>query len=331
MTLKEFLSGIANAIRGVEGSSGSIPAASFAERIAALKASFKLQSKTVVPSTAAKTVTADDGYDGLEQVTVSAIPTVAQAAPAITVSSDGVITATVTQAEGYVKGGTTSKSKMLSAQEGKTVTPGTSDQVAVESQKYTTGPVSVAGDSNLVSANIANDVSIFGITGILPRCSRVGFTELVDSDKNCTIDFTNYVISVSPESVLTYYDASRITAVENLALVIQCSDSTNKVYHKLLICSDTSNKYYPRKLRFMYCCWSGSTEASNDSSTIEMIRSSVTKTVEWYFDETTKKMLLDVSSGSSGYADMREALDFIADNCGDGSPLVGGTITWSIT
>lgn len=53
----------------------------------------------------------------------------------------------------------------LMQQSGKTVTPGTSDVVAVESGKYTTGTVYIKGDSNLTADNIKSGTSIFGVTG----------------------------------------------------------------------------------------------------------------------------------------------------------------------
>ena len=124
-----------------------------------------LQEKTVPPSTSSQTVTPDTGYDGLSQVTVEAIPTATQATPSITVDSAGLITASATQSEGYVAAGTKSATQQLTKQLGKTVTPGTSDVVAVESGKYTTGTVYVKGDSNLVADNIKSGTSIFGVTG----------------------------------------------------------------------------------------------------------------------------------------------------------------------
>lgn len=165
MTLKEFLGSIADAIRGAEGSSGSIFAENFAARIAALKAAVKLQSKTVSPATTAQTVTADDGYDGLEQVTVNAMPTVEQATPALSISTGGLVTASATQNAGYVAAGTKSATMQLTTQASKTVTPGTDAQTAVASGCYTTEEVTVAGDSNLVAGNIKSGVSIFGVSG----------------------------------------------------------------------------------------------------------------------------------------------------------------------
>lgn len=92
-------------------------------------------------------------------------PRVEVATPMIDVSAGGLITATTEQEKGYVSGGTKSSTKQLTTQAAKTVTPGTTAQTAVASGRYTTGAVQVAGDANLVPENIAEGVSIFGVTG----------------------------------------------------------------------------------------------------------------------------------------------------------------------
>ena len=53
----------------------------------------------------------------------------------------------------------------IQTQAAATITPSTTQQTAVASGKYTTGDVVVSGDANLVAANIASGVSIFGVTG----------------------------------------------------------------------------------------------------------------------------------------------------------------------
>ena len=103
-----------------------------------------LQDKTVTPTTSKQTVTADSGYDGLDTVTVNAMPTATQATPAISVNSSGLITASATQTAGYVSAGAKSATQQLSTQAAKTITPSTSSQTAVASGKYTTGAVTVA-------------------------------------------------------------------------------------------------------------------------------------------------------------------------------------------
>lgn len=124
-----------------------------------------LQEKTITPSTASQSITADSGYDGLSKVTVNAMPTATQATPSITVSSAGVITASATQSAGYVAAGTKSATKQLTTQAAKTVTPSTANQTAVAIGRYTTGAVTVKGDANLVAGNIKSGTTIFGVTG----------------------------------------------------------------------------------------------------------------------------------------------------------------------
>lgn len=113
-----------------------------------------LQSKTVTPTTSVQTVTADSGYDGLDTVTVNAMPTATQATPSITVDANGKITASATQTAGYVVAGTKSATKQLTTQAAKTITPSISSQTAVAKDVYTTGVVTVGAiPSNYIVPN----------------------------------------------------------------------------------------------------------------------------------------------------------------------------------
>lgn len=114
------------------------------------------------------------------------IATVTQATPSISVSSGGLITASATQSTGYVTGGSKSGTKQLSTQSAKTVTPTTSNQTAVSSGIYTTGAITVKGDSNLIASNIKSGVSIFGVTGTYEGSG--GSTSNVET---CTISVIN--------------------------------------------------------------------------------------------------------------------------------------------
>ena len=97
------------------------------------------QSKTVTPSTSQQTVSPDAGKL-LSQVIVNAMAS--GALSDITVSSAGLITAQV-GTSGYLASGM-KKTKQLTTQSAKTVTPSESVQTAVSSGRYTIGAVKVA-------------------------------------------------------------------------------------------------------------------------------------------------------------------------------------------
>ena len=108
-----------------------------------------LQSKTVSPSESAQTIKADNGYDGLSQVTVNAV------------------------SKTYVGSGVTKKSAA-------TYTPGTSDQ-SIASGQYLNGTQTIKGDGNLTAGNIRSGVKIFNVTGSYAGSSSSGSTDTSDA------------------------------------------------------------------------------------------------------------------------------------------------------
>ncbi len=99
--------------------------------------------------------------------------------PSISVSASGLITATNNKTEevtptvtpGYVVGGTPgvitvsgSSTSQLTTKAAATYTPGATDQTIAAGQ-YLTGAQTVKGDANLIADNIADGVTLFGITG----------------------------------------------------------------------------------------------------------------------------------------------------------------------
>ena len=107
--------------------------------------------------------------------TITSAPTISiDASGKITASNSKTQSVTPTVTAGYVSSGTAgtitvsgSNTKQLTVQSAKTVTPSTSNQTAVASGVYTTGAITVKGDSNLVAGNILKGKSIFGVAGTL--------------------------------------------------------------------------------------------------------------------------------------------------------------------
>ena len=146
------------------------------------------KSATYTPTTSQQTdsITADAGYDGLDEVnvTVNAMPsgsattpaTTITANPSISVSSGGLITASVsgsqsvtpTVSAGYVSSGTAgtvsvsgSNTSQLTTQAAQTIHPSATDQ-SIASGKYLTGTQTVKGVllTNLSAGNIKKDVVV---------------------------------------------------------------------------------------------------------------------------------------------------------------------------
>lgn len=171
-----------------------------------------LQDKTVTPTTSTQTITADSGYDGLDTVTVNAMPTATQATPSVTVNASGLITATATQTSGYVAAGTKSATQQLAFQVAKTITPTTVSQIAVSSGYYVGGDVTVNGDSNLVADNIKSGVSIFGVSGTYEGGGGVGDSSVATGliDGHITSCTDNQATRVKDYA---FYSCKQLTAV----------------------------------------------------------------------------------------------------------------------
>lgn len=127
------------------------------------------------------TVTVPAGYYA-SQATKS-VSTATQATPSISVSSAGLITASATQTAGYVSAGTKSATKQLTVKAAQTITPSTTDKT-IASGTYLTGTQTIKGDANLVAENIAEGVSIFGVTGTHAGGSGSGSGGAVET---CTV------------------------------------------------------------------------------------------------------------------------------------------------
>lgn len=121
-------------------------------------------------SAASKTIAS--GSATTPATTITAVPSISvDASGLITVTNSKTQNVTPTVSAGYVSAGTAgtitvngSNTSQLPTQGAQTITPTTDDQT-IASGKYLTGAQTIKGDSNLVAANIAKDITIFGVTG----------------------------------------------------------------------------------------------------------------------------------------------------------------------
>ena len=183
---------------------------------------------------------------------------VANGTPSISVSSAGLITASVAQAAGLVEGKTTSATKQLTTQAAQTITPGTSNKT-ISYGRYLTGTQTIKGDSNLKAANIKSGISIFGITGTcegLPsgvsKLASGTYTAPSDSSADLTI---THNLGVKPDfSLLVLCTNTSSTSVKSARFY-------NAQIHKTFM--NGSTKVYGRSLVHYF---SSSGSISNSSS-----------------------------------------------------------------
>ena len=166
-TWKQVVYDVANAVRTLLGTTGTIQVGQLAGKISGITrksaatytpstsaqtiaagqylagaqtiAAVPTETKSATPSTSAQTITPSSGKF-LSSVSVSAMPS--GALSDITVSSAGLITGQV-GTSGYLASGT-KKTKQLTTKAATTITPTSSAQTAVASGTYTTGAITVA-------------------------------------------------------------------------------------------------------------------------------------------------------------------------------------------
>ena len=231
-------------------------------------------SYTVNPSTSQQ-VLQTDGKVMDDDVTVNAVQagsattpaTIITANPSISVSSGGLITATVSKTqqitptvqEGYVSAGTAgnvgvsgSNTEQLSVQGAQTIHPSTSDQ-SIASGKYLTGAqtfkkVVVSGLSadkivqgtTVKIGDVDDDDRIASVVGTAQQGITPTGTKQIT--QNGTTDVTQYA-SASVNVPNSYSQSDEGKVVSNGALVAQTSDTvtTNDTYDTTLINSLTVN------------------------------------------------------------------------------------------
>ena len=85
----------------------------------------------------------------------------------------------------------------MTEQGGSTITPGTKQKTAVSANQFVTGDIIVAGDPDLVAANIVSGKNIFGVAGSAKRCESSNVTLVRGS-----IPISKYDIITMPDNAL---------------------------------------------------------------------------------------------------------------------------------
>lgn len=122
------------------------------------------EGKIVTPTTSEQ-VAVEAGVYTTGAVKVAAMPSATQATPSISVSSNGLITASATQIAGYVTAGIKNATQQLTTKGATTITPSKSEQTAVAAGVYTTGIIKVAPYTPSNTTLTATDNGTYTPTG----------------------------------------------------------------------------------------------------------------------------------------------------------------------
>ena len=128
------------------------------------------------------------------------VPSVELATPAISVGTDGKITASITQQAGKVAGGTKTATLQQPVQAAQTITPDTTDKT-IASGRYLTGTQTIKGDANLKPENIVSGVSIFNVAGT----AQTGGGES-GVPESCTVEFNVFSNTATTSYLALFWD-----------------------------------------------------------------------------------------------------------------------------
>lgn len=143
---------------------------------------------TITPSTSVQTVVASGTYT-TGDIKVAAMPNGALSELTIN-ESTGLVTSGVTTS-GYISNSAT-KTLQLNTKSAATITPTTTDQT-VSAGQYLVGAQTIQGDVNLIPANIASGVSIFGVTGTYQGGGGTDTSDATATDADIVSGKTAYV------------------------------------------------------------------------------------------------------------------------------------------
>lgn len=169
-----------------------------------------LQSKTFTPTSAGSTLTPDEGYYGLSQVTVSGSANLVAGNIKSGVNVFGVVGTYNTPSQS------------------KSFTPTSAGSTIVPDTGYLLSQVTVSGDANLVAGNIKSDVTIFGVTGTYGGGGGGGNTYMAEY-LNGTLSevYDSQATKIGVSGFLLYAQALKSVEMTNISQITSNSAFAN--------------------------------------------------------------------------------------------------------
>lgn len=203
--------------------------ASYAEKIAAIETGTDTSDADMM---ATDLRAGKIGYGAAGKIT-GTVPDVKAASPSISVSSDGVITASATQSAGFVSEGTQETTYVMPLLVEPTITPTASGQTIEAAGKYSTVDITVMGDLNLIPENIKDGVTIFGVTGTAKGSDLVigTYTGTATSASTATQDIA---LGFKPKMVIVLRDPNFISDAPWYHYEDTLEDGTTDIYTRTM-------------------------------------------------------------------------------------------------
>lgn len=218
-TWKQVVFDVADGIRTLLGTSDTIPIGELKGKLTGIK---RKSAATYTPSTKSQTIAAGQYLAGAQ--TIDPMPT---GAFNLNVSSDGKIQAKVTKS-GYLEYGL-SKTKQLTTLGPKTITPNSSDQVAVPKGTYTTGEI-VVKKADMEFIDVINGV-IENYYAYDEDVNSATFVEFVNNETPSIIKSQELISSGSNGTG----DRSRAIALDSTRVLILHSNGYGECLYAVVI------------------------------------------------------------------------------------------------